>query len=201
MSDANPARDFDVKTSRTLRATPGELTALVLDPALLAQWSGKVFMHCEVVEQGDAEGRGMRLKIFSKGWMPHSFLFDICISDLEPDRWMIIDAKGDFEGQARVDVTAISPEEVRGDIHWRTDINHPQLRFLVRLLRPVLTLNHKWAVAKIARMAEAEIARRRRGANTTHAPAPTFGIWMRFLGKSMSRRARAKGWSKFDQRE
>lgn len=190
--------EFDISHSWTLTARPEELTEIVLDPELLHRWGGKVFMRGEVLEQGQPDGLGMRIRLHSKGWLPHSFLMVAEIIDLEAHKWMTIKVDGDFDGIGDLSVTPIDQEHCTAVLRWRTDINHPQLRYMVRFLRPVLNLNHRWAVNSVSKVIQKEIDRRRAG-NADIAPVrPTFGLFVRFLNGLNKKRAKILGWGQFD---
>lgn len=92
--------EFDITHNWTLKAQPEELTGIVLDSSLLHKWGRRIFMRSEILEQGDETGLGMRIRLHSKGWLPHTFLLVATIVDLEPHKWMTVQVEGYLTGMA-----------------------------------------------------------------------------------------------------
>lgn len=189
---------FDTETEMKLDVHPEELTKIILDPVLLHNWGSRVFMRSEVLNYGDRTGLGMSSRVHAKGWLPHSFLFIATIVDLEPHKWMTIHVTGDFEAIADLAVTPLGEETCQVNVRWRANINHPQLRYLVRILHPVFVLNHRWAVRSLGKMLQKEINRRRAGGNYIEEETPTFTNLFGFLHTINGKRAKTLGWDKFD---
>lgn len=166
-------RTFDIRTTWYLVGEPEELTEIVLDPGQLAHWCRTVFMDCEVLAPGDGRGLGMRTKVYTKGWLPHSFVFSTHVSRIVPHRYMKIDCEGDFEGFGELEVI---PENtrMRVEIRWTSDCHHRFIGPLSRLLPWVFELNHRWAMRRGSALMQRELDRRRRHATPGPAPVPTF---------------------------
>jgi Polyketide cyclase / dehydrase and lipid transport len=180
--------DFDITTEWILEAQPEELTDIVLDPEHLHLWCPSVFLQSEVVEKGGLDGLGLTVRIQSKGWLPHSFFCQAEIIDLVPHQTMDVQVSGDFEGIGRLAVEPGDDGLCRAVLHWRTNIRHPYIRPLVPVLHPLFVLNHKWAMRKARAQMQAEVDRRRKGANAFPSATPTFPHNLAFFRR---RRARA----------
>lgn len=166
-------RTFSIRTEWNLNGRPEELTAIVLDPEQLSHWCRTVFMGCDVVERGDGRGLGMATRVYSKGLLPHSFVFDARVTRIVPHRFLHIDVSGDFEGFGELEVFA-SGDDMRVAIHWYADCRHPFIGPLSRLLPAVFEFNHRWALARGSVLMQREIDRRRAGLALARPPVPTF---------------------------
>jgi len=188
--------DFDVSHRWKLQAQPEELTRIVLDTTAYEKWCARILMRCEVLDKGADDGLGLRLRFFTKGWLPYSFLFTATITDLVPDERMRVEVDGDFVGYGDLVIDQRDDEFCHIDLRWVTDIHHPQLRPLVRFLHPVMKGNHIWAVRWVRRMMQAEINRRRTGSDQFAAPKPTFGRFLALSRGWTNSRAKQLGWTK-----
>jgi hypothetical protein len=188
------ATDFDVVTRWHLEARPEELTDILLDPDILSRWATTVFMACEVIDRGAADGMGMEIQVHTKGFLPHSFFFGGRVTALEPHRWMEFDVHGDFVGRGRMSVEPAGPGRLTASFHWRVDIAHPWVRRFVRPFHRVLLWNHVWAMSRASRLMQAEVYRRRARDNAIAEPAPTFPHNLVPFRRWQKRRFSNRGW-------
>ena len=166
--------DFDIITRWRLRADPEELTNIVLEPQSIHVWCPSVFLDSEVLDRGRDDGLGMTIRLHSKGWLPHAFFCIARIVDLVPHRFMAIEVRGEFEGIGMLWVTPVGNGNCEAVLHWRTNIRHPYVRRLTRLLNPIFVLNHKWAMRRAHRLMQEEIDRRRAGSERVTTARATF---------------------------
>jgi hypothetical protein len=196
-SPASAQTEFDVSHLWQIDARPEEISEIVFDTAAYDKWCARVLLGHEVIARGDAQGLGLSLRFYTKGWLPYSFLFRATIVDLVPNEWMRIEVSGDFVGFGELRLAKFEDGTSHIQLRWMTDIHHPQLRPLVRVLHPVMKLNHIWAVAWVRRMMQAEILRRREGRIGSSAPKPTFGGFLNAMRNIHNRRAGQMGWRDF----
>ncbi|NOX74272.1 MAG: hypothetical protein GXP03_11865 [Alphaproteobacteria bacterium] len=200
MTNKSPAPgqpEFDVSHHWQLNAHPEEISEIVFDTAAYNKWCARILLGHEVIESGDAQGLGLSLRFYTKGWLPYSFLFRASIVELIPNEWMRIEVSGDFVGFGELRLEKFENGTSYIQLRWMTDIHHPQLRPLVRLFHPVMKLNHIWAVAWMRRMMQAEILRRRAGRGNIAVPKPTFGGFLNAMRNIHNRRADRMGWRDF----
>jgi len=188
------AYQFDIKHRWQLEAAPQELTAIVLDTTNYSKWCARILMNFEVIEPGEADGRGLSLRFHTKGWLPYSFLFTATVVDLVAHEYMKIKVSGDFEGFGITQISGHDDTYCYMDLRWMADVKHPVLRPLVWLLHAIMERNHKWAVGWVRKMFQAEVFRRRQGDAEFAAPPPTFDGFLAFARGWHSRRARRMGW-------
>ncbi len=195
------APDFDISHHWVLRARPEDLTDVVLDTSCYDKWCSRVLMSCEVVSRGDPDGLGLKIRVHTKGWLPHSFLFDAEVVDLIAHKSMTVRVTGDFEGISYLDVAKVEGGDCHVTLRWITRVEHPIVKRFVPLSRFILARNHTWATNWVRRMIQSELDRRRAGVDEIAAPPPTFGRFLTWARPWHKKRARAMGWSagKFDE--
>ncbi len=193
IADAARKRTFDIRSEWILEARGEELTAIVLDPDTLAEWGRNVFMQTDILDRGDAQGLGMSVRVHTKGWLPHSFVFFATITSLVPHRFMRLDVSGDFTGFGELTVVPLpaaggGPEMVRADVHWNADCHHPFIGPLTHLVPRLFEWNHLWALARMRERMQAEVHRRRAGLSRDALPVPSFPHTMPLLRRYFGRR-------------
>ncbi|WP_127600142.1 SRPBCC family protein [Nitratireductor alexandrii] len=186
--------DFDIETHWRLEARPEELTAIVLDPELIHRWCPAVFMGSELVARGGADGLGMAIRLYTKGFLPHAFFFVARIVDLVPHRSMTIAVSGDFDGAGFLTVEPGPGGICAASLRWRVRVAHPYVRRFVPVFRPVLAANHKWAARRAHRLLQEEVFRRRRLSNAFVEAKPTFPHNLAPFRAWQRRRAAHRGW-------
>ncbi len=169
---ANP--DFDITTHWQLDARADELSAIVLDAEQLHFWCPNVFMHGTLVDKGAPDGLGLTIRLHTKGWLPHSFLFIAKIVELVPNQSMTIAVKGDFNGAGYISLNETPDGQCKAKLRWVVEIEQPLIRRIVRILNPIFVLNHLWSTRQARKLMQAEVYRRRRGANQFAKAKPTF---------------------------
>jgi hypothetical protein len=189
--------EFDVLHHWQIQARPEEISEIVFDTSAYNKWCARILLGHEVIENGDAQGLGLSLRFYTKGWLPYSFLFCATIVELVPNEWMRIEVSGDFVGFGELRLEKFEDGTSHIQLRWMTDIHHPQLRPLVWIFHPVMKLNHIWAVAWVRRMMQAEIHRRREGRAKFSAPKPTFSGFLNATRNMHNRRADRMGWRNF----
>jgi len=168
-ADPDRGYDFDVTTLRWLGVHPEELTAILLEPELLHQWCPSVFRYGEVIDPGRPDGLGIAMRVHTKAFLPPGFSFVARVVDIVPHRFMRVAVSGDFEG---VGDFSLVPDGggCQFQLHWRISLMHP-LRPLVQVFHWVFVQNHKLAMRRTCRLAEAEVHRRREASGQiTRAP-------------------------------
>jgi hypothetical protein len=168
-----PGRTFMLQSERRLKATPEELTAIILDPEQLSYWGRAVFMECEVLDRGDRHGLGMATRSYAKGLLPHAFIVSARISALIPHKSMRVDVWGDLEGFAELEVLQES-EELRVKIVWQIDCRHRIIGPITRLAPFIFKWNHRFTLSRGFSLMQREIDRRRAGASPRRPSIPTF---------------------------
>jgi len=166
--------DFDITTHWQLDARAAELSAIVLDAEQLHLWCPNVFMHGTLVDKGAPDGLGITIRLHTKGWLPHSFLFIAKIVEVVPNKSMTIAVKGDFNGAGYISLSETPDGQCAAKLRWVVEIEQPLIRRIVRILNPIFVLNHLWSTRQARKLMQAEVYRRRKGANQFAVAKPTF---------------------------
>lgn len=186
--------DFNITHHWQLQARPEELAEIVLDTTAYEAWCARILLKCEVLEEGGPDGLGLHLRFHTKGWLPHSFLFNAKVIETVDCQSMVIAVTGDFEGHGYIEVTGQEAETCFLKLNWVIDVHHPVLRRFVRFFHPILTFNHIWAVRQVRWMMQNEIKRRRAHKVDFATPAPTFGRYLGLMRHLHGKRAAQMGW-------
>lgn len=189
---AYPQPDFDLTGEGFLDARPEELTPIILSPEALHRWCGAVYMASETIAPGRPNGLGLTVRVFAKGFLPHSFFFIGRIVDLVPHRYMKIAVSGDFEGVSEMWADPVDAARCRVSLRWRVKVRHPYVSAVVPVLRPVFAWNHRWAVERARRLLQAEVDRRR-GDGPDETARPTFPHNLPPVRRWLTRRAARSG--------
>ncbi len=165
---------FDIDSVWDIRAQEHELEFVVRDPMHITNWWSKVFMRAEAVG-GDINAEcGLDVKLWAKGLLPHTFLFEANAKYDESVNRLMVRTVGDFDGLGTIELVP-SSDYVTVCINWRVNVNKHYLYLLMIITKPLFTANHKWAMRQGKRGLQKEIERRRRGETTPmRLGKPTF---------------------------
>jgi hypothetical protein len=191
----NRSEVFHLQSRWRVDGTKTEVFEITGDPAHLADWWGAVFMRVDILSAETSTVEGCLVRLYTKGWMPHTFHFLARVMLADGDQDMTIETLGDFKGVGRISLTDLG-EAQDITIDWHVFVAHPLLKPVLRLLKPVFVANHRWAMRKGREGLQAEI-HRRRGGDSAREPlqTPTFPHnFLPFRNKAKLRRA-PENWS------
>jgi hypothetical protein len=145
------SHDYHFVTSWSVEGTVQEVSDTLADAPALARWWSAVYLRVEVLEPGAADGVGRVVRLHTRGWLPYR---------LDWEFGFALEARGDFVGRG------VWSFEQRGSqvairYDWRVRAHKPLLRWLSFLLKPLFSLNHRWAMRQGELALGAELARRR----------------------------------------
>lgn len=149
------------------------MAAVLADVRDLARWWPSVYLEVEQVESGAENGVGKRARLRTKGWLPYTLDWELCVVESRHPNGFTIEAKGDLFGRG---VWTLEPSGAWTLVtyDWRVRAEKPLLKALSPLLRPLLAANHRWAMRKGEESLALELARRRAAtpAERARIPAP-----------------------------
>jgi len=163
--------DYHFVTRWRVEGTCGEVADVLADGAALARWWPSVYLHVEQLEPPRADGRGRRVRVVTRGWLPYTLRWEFVVVESQYPFGLTIEASGDFEGRGTwtfaqdgrfVDIT----------YDWRIRAEKPLIRALSFLLKPIFGANHRWAMARGEESLELELARRRASSDAGLAAIP-----------------------------
>jgi hypothetical protein len=167
------SKDYQVVTHWRVRGTQEEVYDIFTNARDLARWWPSVYLDVQVLEQGDANGQGQVVSLYTKGWLPYTLRWNFRVSEVEKPHGCTIAASGDFVGRGIWTFEQDGPW-VNITYDWKIQAEKPLLRRLSFILKPIFTANHRWAMAKGKESLLLELARRHAATDTElHSiPAP-----------------------------
>src|SRR5437899_4407663 len=169
--------DYHFITRWRVRATREEVTGVLRDAADLPRWWPSVYLDVRVVEEGDADGVGRVVDLWTKGWLPYTLRWRFTTTRSDGVNGFSLRAEGDFVGQGTWTFVQ-NGDHVNAFYDWRIAAEKPLLRRLTFLLRPAFNANHRWAMRKGEESLKLELERRRlpaaQAASLPAPPGPTF---------------------------
>lgn len=165
------SNDYHFVTTWRVQGTSGEVADILRDPLDLVRWWPAVYLEAEETVRPDTRGRGQRVRLKTRGWLPYTLLWELeVVESLYPSRFAI-EARGDFVGRG---VWTLSQHEtsVEARYDWHIRAEKPLLRALSPVLRPLLAANHRWAMAQGEESLRLELARRRAATAVARAAVP-----------------------------
>jgi hypothetical protein len=170
---------FRFVTVWRVAGTVAEVKAVLSDSASLPRWWPSVYLDVVPRADGDPDGVGRTVEVFTKGWLPYTLRWTLRITETMTDSGFALAANGDLAGTGRWTFQPDGPEVVI-TYDWRVTATKPLLTRLSWLLRPAFEANHRWAMSRGEESLALELRRRRAAGPAERAsvpapPAATFG--------------------------
>ncbi|HEX8088110.1 MAG TPA: SRPBCC family protein [Blastocatellia bacterium] len=173
-----PSNDYRFVTRWRVEGTVNEVADILKDAAALPRWWPSVYLDVQVLEQGDENGVGKIVSLYTKGWLPYTLTWQFRITESHYPHGFSLEALGDFTGRG---TWALEQDGAHVNVtyDWKVSADKPLLSALSFLLKPVFSANHKWAMARGEESLRLELARCRARTPEEFArvplpPGPTF---------------------------
>lgn len=189
------ANEYHFVTTWRIAATPEEISAVLGDAASLARWWPSVYLRVNVLEEGDEQGLGKVVDLWTKGFLPYTLRWRFAVTESDPPHGFRLEAVGDFVGRGIWTVTSVQGADhpdgpLTGVTYdWLIVAEKGLLKTLSAVMKPIFSANHHWAMRQGANSLQLELARRHAlGDRTLLAaipppPGPTFphnvSAWVR----------------------
>jgi hypothetical protein len=166
-----------ITTWRVENAALAEVTEILGNAEDLPRWWPSVYLDVKIVEPGGPDGVGRLVELYTKGWLPYTLRWSFRVKEATATG-STIEAFGDFVGRGIWTFTQ-DGDAVIAKYDWKIRADKPLLRRLSRLLKPLFSANHHWAMARGEESLRLELMRRRATSDEARAavpppPAPTF---------------------------
>jgi hypothetical protein len=153
------SNDYHFVTRWRVESTCREITDILGDGTGLVRWWPSVYLDVKQLEKGDENGLGSVVDLYTKGWLPYTLRWRFTVSEAHHPNGFTLQAVGDFVGRG------IWTFEQNGSCvsivyDWKISAEKPLLRSLSFLIKPVLSANHRWAMAKGEESLKLELQRR-----------------------------------------
>lgn len=174
---------YEFTTHWRVRSTVAEINTILSNGPDLTRWWPSVYLDVQVLEQGDADGIGAVVSLYTKGWLPYTLRWQFRVTESRAPFGFSLEAWGDFVGTG-VWTFAQDGDWVDITYDWRVRADKPLLRRLSFLLKPLFSANHHWAMRQGERSLQLELARRHAPTPAARQavpapPGPTFGLLVR----------------------
>ncbi len=175
------AADYAFRTVWRVDGTVDEVRAVLADGPSLPRWWPAVYLAVDPLSEGDGNGVGAELALFTTGWLPYTLRWTLRVTAPITDTGYALTATGDLVGTGRWTFAQHGPQAVI-TYDWRVGARKPLLRRLTWLLRPVFAANHRWAMARGEESLRLEVLRRRATSEAERRrvppPPPATFRWM-----------------------
>src|SRR5215471_16867349 len=139
------------------KSTIKEVSEIIGDAQGLTHWWPSVYLDADVLEQGDENGLGKVVDLYTKGWLPYTLRWQFRVTEVRPDGFTIV-AWGDFDGRG-IWTFEQDGELVNITYDWKIKAEKPLLRYFSFIMKPLFSANHRWAMAKGEESLKLELAR------------------------------------------
>lgn len=161
-----------------LEATPEEVYPIIDDTPSYVRWWPAVWLRVDVLDPGDAQGIGNRVRLTTKGWLPYILTWEGSALEKTFPKRAVFRASGDFEGRGTWTFRS-EGSLVIVEYRWEVVADKALLKYLSFLFRPLFAFNHNWAMARGEESLRLELARQRAKsaeelARIPAPPQPTF---------------------------
>ncbi|MEZ4904531.1 MAG: SRPBCC family protein [Spirosomataceae bacterium] len=170
---AQRASTYHFVTNWQVAATPQEVYDIISQSSQLTRWWPSVYLDVKVLEEGNADGVGKLVELYTKGWLPYTLQWKFRVKNTHKPHGIEIEALGDFIGRG------IWIFEGNGNgtsiiYDWKIEATKPILKKMSWLLKPAFSANHLWAMRKGEESLKLEIRRRNGERDVPIPPQPTF---------------------------
>lgn len=165
-------KDYHFITHWRVKGTLREVTDIIGDATDLVRWWPSVYLAVKVLKEGDEQGLGREVDLYTKGWLPYTLRWQFRVTDVRQDGFTLV-ARGDFEGRGIWTFEQDGPW-VNIIYDWKISAEKPLLRYFSFIMKPLFAANHRWAMAKGEESLHLELARRHARSESERAliPAP-----------------------------
>lgn len=168
MSDPN---DYHFVTTWRVEATRGEVADVLRDPLDLPRWWPAVYLNVEELEAAGPDGRGQRVRVRTKGWLPYTLAWEFVVVESRYPERFALEATGDFVGQG---IWTLEQDGafVNARYGWHIRAAKPLLQALAPVMRSLLAGNHRWAMSQGEESLALELLRRRAATDAARRDVP-----------------------------
>ena len=142
-----PLNQYHLISHWRVEASIDECFDIIADARERTRWWPAAYLDVLEIQPGDDRGAGKVVRATTKGWLPYVLRWHFSVTEASrPDR-IRIKAWGDFEGEG-VWTFVQDGTSALLTFEWRIKLSKAFLRLPSPLIRPVVELNHRWAMAK-----------------------------------------------------
>lgn len=180
--------DYHFVTTWRIPVPAEEISELLNDAPGLARWWPSVYLHVFELQPGDPTGVGKVVSLWTKGFLPYTLRWQFTVAESRPPAGFRLEADGDFVGTGIWTLERAEDPELPGGpmtvvtYDWTVNAEKGMLRHLSRIMKPIFSSNHHWAMRRGEESLRLELARRHAARGTDRLiqdaipgpPGPTF---------------------------
>ena len=152
------ANAYHFVTHWSFDADVEDVKRVLQEPLDLPRWWPAVYLDARELRPAQHEdGRGRRVELYTKGWLPYTLRWHFEVTEVRGDRF-VLTAGGDLEGRGE---WFFAQRRGRAFVSydWRVLAEKPLLRRWSWALEPAFRANHHWAMATGEESLRIELAR------------------------------------------
>ncbi len=161
---------YEFVTEWTVEGTLGEVNSVLKDVEAFPRWWRPVYLSSRITDPGEPDGVGRQVEFLTRGFLPYVLRWQLRVIESREPYGFTFCASGDLIG---VGAWELRPDGsgVKLRLDWKVRVHKAVVKMLSFLLRPLISKNHAWAMAKGQRGLQAEIIRQREAAAAVVKPS------------------------------
>ena len=102
--------DYHFITKWRVKGTSEEVSDIINDVESLIRWWPSVYLGVNIIRRGnDENGIGTLVQLDTKGWLPYTLKWNLCVIEADYPKRITLKASGDFDGVVDERVARMSP--------------------------------------------------------------------------------------------
>jgi hypothetical protein len=163
--------DYHFITTWRVESTPREITETLGDGPDLVRWWPAVYLQVKQIQQGDANGVGSKIDLYTKGWLPYTLRWQAETTETNHPNGFTIRATGDFDGRG-IWTFEQDGAFVNVTYDWKLRADKALLKNFSFIMKPLFGANHRWAMRKGEESLKLELQRRHAASPEQRAQIP-----------------------------
>ena len=153
------SNDYHFITHWRVQSSLEEISEIIGNGPGLVRWWPSVYLDVKQIQPGDERGLGRVISLYTKGWLPYTLRWQFRVVEDRYPHGFTLQAWGDFVGRG---IWTFEQEGPWVDItyDWKIQADKPLLRYFSFFIKPVFSMNHRWAMRKGEESLKLELARR-----------------------------------------
>jgi uncharacterized protein YndB with AHSA1/START domain len=138
-------RQFQLASRWRVQGSVDEVYQILSEPEAFVRWWPAVYLQVSELTSGDDDGVGRVISLHTKGWLPYTLTWQARVLEVDKPQRIVIEAQGDLHGHGEWRFTQ-DGDWVDIEYDWTVITTKPWMIYLMPLLKPVFTANHRWAM-------------------------------------------------------
>lgn len=170
--------EYHFITHWRMQADLNEINFVLGDALSLPRWWPSVYLDIKQLAEGDKNGIGRIISLYTKGWLPYTLKWQFRVTENRYPNGFSLEAWGDFVGRG-IWTFAQDGDHVNIQYDWKIAAEKPLLKYFSFIMKPIFAANHRWAMAHGETSLRLELRRRHAASEAERQaipapPPPTF---------------------------